>query len=233
MAGDNKNIPDAGKADEPPKPVKVEPVKAAPPVQDQPSPVKTEAPAVEGTPKVVTPPAAEAPKDKDIPAPSKEGTPPGKDEKQITIPGMGDPAPAGKVVDFTAVREEAAKGKLPEKTTAPDNGKQVDKVKDAAKPRRGRISKADKAAADKVKPQPRDKMSQSSRAAGCTACGQKDAVRCGAGVFFKGGPAQNGFAGPFCIDAWRLRFGLVAARAKRGHDAAGQCGCISGALDGK
>ena len=89
-------------------------------------------------------------------------------------------------MDFTAVREGAAKGKPPEKTTAPDNGKQVDKVKDAAKPRRGRTSKAGKAAADKVKPQPRDKMSQSSRAAGCAAYGQEDAVRCGTGVFFSG-----------------------------------------------
>ena len=51
-------------------------------------------------------------KDKDTPAPSKEGVPqPGKDEKQITIPGMGDPAPARKVVDFTAAWEGAAKGK--------------------------------------------------------------------------------------------------------------------------
>jgi ParB family chromosome partitioning protein len=78
---------------------------------------------------------------------------------------------AGKVVGFTAVREGAAKGKPPEKTTAPDKGKQVDKVKDAVKLRRGRPPKADKAAADKAKPQPRDKMSPSSRAAGCTACG--------------------------------------------------------------
>ena len=99
MADDKKNIPDAGKVDEPPKPGKVEPVKADPPVQDQPAPAKADASVVEGAPKVATPPAAEqpapadkeAPKDKDAPAPSMEGTPqPGKDEKQTTIPGMGD-----------------------------------------------------------------------------------------------------------------------------------------------
>lgn len=111
MADDKKNIPDAGKVDNPPELGKVE--QAAPPVQDQPAPAKAEAPVVEDASPVVTPPAAEqpapagkeAPKDKDTPAPSKEGTPqPGKDEKQATIPGMGDPAPAGKVVDFTAAR---------------------------------------------------------------------------------------------------------------------------------
>jgi ParB family chromosome partitioning protein len=71
---------------------------------------------------------------------------------------MGDPAPAGKVVDFTAARDGATKGKPPEKAVAPDKGKQADKAKDAAKPRRGRPPKADKAAPDKAKPQPRDKM---------------------------------------------------------------------------
>ena len=153
MADDKKNIPDAGKADEPPKPGKVEPAKAAPPVQDQPAPAKAEAHVIEDASKVVKPPTAEqpapagkeAPKEKD--APAKEGVPqPGKDEKQTTIPGMGDPAPAGKVVDFTAARDGAAKGKPPEKAAAPDKGKQTDKAKDAAKPRRGRPPKADKAA---------------------------------------------------------------------------------------
>lgn len=185
MADDKKNIPDAGKVDEPPKPGKVEPVKTAPTVQDQTAPVKTEAPVTEDASKVVTPPTAEkpvegktapdpageqpapagkeAPKDKDAPAPSKKGTPPGKDEKQTTIPGMGDPSPAGEMVDFTATRDRETKGKPPEKDAAPDKGKQADKAKDAAKPRRGRPPKADKTAPDKAKPQPRDKMSQTSR----------------------------------------------------------------------
>ena len=122
MADDKKNIPDTGKVDEPPEPGKVESVKADSPVQDQLAPAKTE-----------------APKDKDAPAPSMEGAPqPGKDEKQTTIPGTGEPTPAGKVVDFTAAREGAAKDMPPEKAAAPDKGKQTDKAKDAAKPRRGR-----------------------------------------------------------------------------------------------
>lgn len=175
MADDKKNIPDAGKVDEPPKPGNVEPVKADPPVQDQPTPANAESPVMEDDSKVVASSTAEqpasagkeAPKDKDAPAPSMEGAPqPGKDEKQTTIPGMGDPAPAGKVVDFTAARDGATKGKPPEKAAAPDKGKQADKAKDAAKPRRGRPAKADKAAPDKATPQPRDKMFQSKPPAG-------------------------------------------------------------------
>lgn len=153
MADDKKSIPDAGKMDEPHKPGKVEPVKTDTPVQNQPVPANAEAPMIEDASKVVTPLAAEqpapagkeAPKGKDAPAPSVAGAPqPGKDEKQTTIPGMRDPAPAGKVVDFTAARDEATKGK----------------------PRRGRPPKADKAAPDKAKPQPRGKMSQSKPPAG-------------------------------------------------------------------
>ena len=79
---------------------------------------------------------------------------------------MGDPAHSGKVVDFTAARDGATKGKPPEKVAAPDKGKQADKAKDAAKPRRGRPARADKVAPDKTKPQPRDKMSQSKPPAG-------------------------------------------------------------------
>lgn len=149
MADDKKNISDARKKDDPPEPGKVEYAKAAPPVQDQPASV-----------------GKEASKDKDAPAPSKEGFPLDKDEKQTTIPGMEDSAPAGKVVDFTAARDGATKGKPTEKAAAQDKGKQADKAKDAAKPRRGRPPKADKAAPDKAKPQPRDKMSQSKPPAG-------------------------------------------------------------------
>ena len=167
MADDKKNIPDAGKADESLKLGKSEPVKTALMVQDQTALAKAEAPVVEGTPEVVTPPVAEqpapigknTPKDKDSPAPSKESaSQPDKDEEQTTSPGMGDPASARKVVDFTAARDGATKGKPPEKVAAPDKDKQADKSKDAAKPRRGQPSKADKAAPDKAKPQPRDKM---------------------------------------------------------------------------
>lgn len=61
MADDKKSIPDAGKVDNLPEPGKVEPAKAAPPVQDQPAPAKTEAPEVKGAPQ------------------------PGKDEKQLSF----------------------------------------------------------------------------------------------------------------------------------------------------
>lgn len=150
MADDKKNIPNAGKADEPPKSGKVEPVTADSPVHDQSAPAK-----------------AEASKDKDAPALSMEGAPqPGKDEKQTTIPGMGDPAPAGKMVDLTAVRDGATKGKFPEKAAAQDKDKQAGKAKDAAKLRKGRPPKADKVPPDKAKPQPRNKMSQSKPPAG-------------------------------------------------------------------
>ena len=136
MADDKKNIPDAGKVDEPPKPEKVEPVKADPPVQDQPAPAKTEAPVVEGEPKAVTPPAAEqpapagkeAPKDKDAPAPYKRVRRRSRRRSRPRSPAWGDPAPAGKVVDFTVARDGAAKVKPPEMAVAPDKGKQAEKV---------------------------------------------------------------------------------------------------------
>ena len=116
MADGKKNNPDTGKVDESLKPGMVESVKADPPVQDQPAPAKVE-----------------ALKGKDAPAPAKEGSPLDKDEKQPPpIPGMGDPASAGKVVDFTAAQDEATKGKPPEKAAAQDK----DKPKDAVKPRR-------------------------------------------------------------------------------------------------
>ena len=47
MADDKKNIPDAGKVDNPPEPGKVEPAKTTLTVQEQPAPAKAEAPVVE------------------------------------------------------------------------------------------------------------------------------------------------------------------------------------------
>ena len=155
MADDKKNIPDAGKVNEPAKAENTEPMKAEPAVPEQPAPSKPETPAVEDAPKAAVPPVAEKaptpgaeqpapskqdnPKGKDKPTPPKEDKPqPGKTDQQVTIPGMGDPAPAGKVVDFIATRDGATKGKPPEKAAAPDKDKQADKAKDAAKPRRGR-----------------------------------------------------------------------------------------------
>ena len=175
MADDKKNIPDAGKVNGPAKAENTEPMKEGPAAPEQPTPFKPEAPAVEGAPKAAAPPAAEKapapeqddPKGKDNPTPSKEDKPqPGKTDQQVTIPGMGDPAPAGKVVDFTAARDGTAKGKPLEKDTAPDKGKQPE----APTPRRGRPSKESKSAPGKTAP--RDKKSQG-KGAGLSAPAKK------------------------------------------------------------
>ena len=175
MADDKKNIPDAGKVNEPAKAENTEPMKADPAMPEQPAPSKPEAPAVEGAPKAAAPPAAEKapapeqddPKVKDNPTPSKEDKPqPGKTDQQVTIPGMGDPAPAGKVVDFTAARDGTAKGKPPEKDTAPDKGKPPE----APTPRRGRPPKERKSAPGKTAL--RDKKSQG-KGAGLSAPAKK------------------------------------------------------------
>ena len=101
LADDKKNIPNTGEVNEP---------------------AKTEAPAEEDAPKAVVPPAAKkAPvPGAEQPAPPKEDRPQsGKMDQQVTIPGMGDPAPVGKVVDFAAARDGTAKGKPQEKGTDP------------------------------------------------------------------------------------------------------------------
>ena len=133
MADDKNNIPDAGKVDNPPS------GKGRTCQSRFPGAGSAARPSQDGDPVV-------------------EGAPLGKDEKQTTIPGMGDPAPAGKAVDFAVAREGAAKGNPTEKVASPHKGKQADKAKDAAKPCRSRPPKADKAAPDKAKPQSRDKM---------------------------------------------------------------------------
>ena len=91
MADDKKNIPDAGKVNEPAKAENTEPMKADPAMPEQPAPSKPETRAVEGMPKTTAPPAAEKaptpgqanPKGKDNPTPSKENKPqPGKTDQQ-------------------------------------------------------------------------------------------------------------------------------------------------------
>lgn len=88
---------------------------------------------------------------------------PEKKTRQTATPDKGNPAqaPAGKVVDFAAVREVAAKDKAP-KEKAPKQKAPAEKDEVAAKATKGRPPKADKTASDKGKqPKPRDKMSQS------------------------------------------------------------------------
>ena len=176
---DNNHIPDSGKVNEPPKAGNTEPIKGDPPVEEQPAPVTTEPPAEEDAAKTAPPPAAEkppenkeisgstaeqpapvredVPKDKEAPAAGKDTPPKGKkpldkslpEDKQTTIPGME--APAGKVVDFAAARDGAAKGE------------QTDKSPDTPKPRRGRKPK--EATQDKDDPsgKVRDKVSRGKR----------------------------------------------------------------------
>ena len=192
MADDKKNIPEAGKVNELAKAENTEPMKADPPVPEQPSPSKPEAPAVEDAPKTAAPPAAEKspvpgaeqpappkrdnPQGKDNPTLPKEDKPqPGKTDQQVTIPGMGDPAPAGKVVDFAAARDGTAKGKPPEKALAPDKGKPPD----APTPRRGRPPKESKSAPGKTAP--RDKKSQGKGAGLSAPAKKKDSRTPGSG----------------------------------------------------
>ena len=176
---DNNHIPNSGKANEPPKAGNTEHIKADPPGQEKPAPVKTEPPAVEDAAKTAPPPVVEkpsvgkelsgsaveqpAPAEKDTPkekaapaagkdAPLKDKEPPDKslpEDKQTTIPGME--APAGKVVDFSAARDGAAKGE------------QTAKSPDTPKPRRGRKPK--EATQDKDDPsgKVRDKVSRGKR----------------------------------------------------------------------
>ena len=82
-----------------------------------------------------------------------------KEQAQQPAPGKDDPAPAhsGKVVDFSAARDEAAK----EEKKAVKQKPLTEKDK-TTKPGRGRPPKEGKAAPDKAKPpKPRDKKSQS------------------------------------------------------------------------
>ena len=96
----------------------------------------------------VTPAEVEEPAAPEVPKAEKE-------QEQPPDPGKDAPAPAhsGKVVDFAAARDEAAK----EEKKAVKQKPPTEKDK-AAKPGKGRPPKADKAAPDKAKPpKPRDK----------------------------------------------------------------------------
>ena len=161
MADDKKNIPDVASPTEAPAPT-VE--KAVVPEQPAPEPALTDAEVVmlehEGQAALfemgeAVPDPADAVTHTEVEEPTAPEVP--KDEKeqeQPPIPGKDDPAPAhsGKVVDFAAARDEAAK----EEKKAPT---EKDKT---AKPGRGRLPKDGKAAPDKAKqPKPRDKKSQS------------------------------------------------------------------------
>ena len=157
MADDKKNIgPEMETPTEVPTPEQPAPNKAEPVVTDS-APAEKAAAADKAEPTAPESPGSAAP----------EQAKPEKEAKQTAIPGVGDPAPAssGKVVDFAAAREEAGKDKSPKDKAAKQKAPE-EKDKGTAKPHRGRPAKADKAAHDKAKPQPRDKMSQSKPPAG-------------------------------------------------------------------
>ena len=94
-----------------------------------------------------------------------------KEQEQPLTPGKDDPAPAhsGKVVDFAAARDEAAK----EEKKAVKQKPPTEKDK-AAKPGRGRPPKDGKAAPDKAKPpKPRDKLVLLTKSRSAPPCQQK------------------------------------------------------------
>ena len=166
MADDKKNIPEAAPPAEAPAPA-VE--NAVVPEQPAPEPVLTDAEAVmlehEGQAALfemgeAVPDSADAVTHAEVEKPAAPEVPKAEKERaQPPTPGKDAPAPAhsGKVVDFAAARDEAAK----EEKKAVKQKPPTEKDK-PAKPGRGRPPKDGKAAPDKAKPpKPRDKKSQS------------------------------------------------------------------------
>ena len=156
MADDKKNIPDVAPPIEAPAPT-VE--AAAVPEQLAPEPVLTDAEALmleqEGQAALfemgdAVPDPADAVTHAEVDEPATPEVPKTEMEQaQPPAPGKDDPAPAhsGKVVDFAAARNEATKEE--KKTIKQKPPKEKGK---AAKPRRGRPSKAEKAAPEQTKP---------------------------------------------------------------------------------
>ena len=164
MADDKKNIPDVASPTEAPAPTVEVAAVPEPPTLD---PVLTDAETVmlehEGQAALfeigeAVPDPADAVTHAEVEEPAApEG--PKVEKEQPPDPGKDAPAPAhsGKVVDFAAARDEAAK----EEKKAVKRKPPTEKDK-AAKPGRGRPPKDGKAAPDKAKPpKPRDKKSQS------------------------------------------------------------------------
>ncbi len=170
MADDKKNIPKAAPSAEAPAPA-VE--NAAVPEQPAPEPVLTDAEAVmlehEGQAALfemgeAVPDPADAVTHAEVEEPAAPEAPKAEMEQaQPPDPGKDAPAPAhsGKVVDFSAARDEAAK----EEKKAVKQKPPTEKDK-AAKPGRGRPPKDGKAAPAEKPKQPRDKMSQSKKTPG-------------------------------------------------------------------
>ena len=161
MADDKKNIPDVASPTEAPAPtVEV----AAVPEPPTPDPVLTDAETVmlehEGQAALfemgeAVPDPADAVTHAEVEEPAAPEVPKaGKEQAQPPAPGEDDPAPAhsGKVVDFAAARDEAAK----EEKKAVKQKPPTEKDK-AAKPGRGRPPKESRATPNKVKPSKTEK----------------------------------------------------------------------------
>ena len=156
MADDKKNIPEAAPPAEAPAPA-VE--NAAVPEQPSPEPALTNAEAVmlehEGQAALfemgeAVPDPADAVTHAEVEEPTAPEVPKAeKEQAQPPDPGRDDPAPAhsGKVVDFAAARDEAAK----EEKKAIKQKPPKEKGK-PAKPGKGRPPKAEKAAPEQGKP---------------------------------------------------------------------------------
>ena len=161
MADDKKNIPEAAPPAEAPAPA-VE--NTAVPEQPSPEPALTDAEAVmlehEGQAALfemgeAVPDPADAVTHTEVEEPAAPEVPKaGKEQAQPPAPGEDDPAPAhsGKVVDFAAARDEAAK----EEKKAVKQKPPTEKDK-AAKPGRGRPPKESRATPNKVKPSKTEK----------------------------------------------------------------------------
>ena len=156
MADDKKNIPEVAPPAEAPAPA-VE--NAAVPEQPSPEPALTNAEAVmlehEGQAALfemgeAVPDPADAVTHAEVEEPAAPEVPKAeKEQEQPPTPGKDDPAPAhsGKVVDFAAARDEAAK----EEKKAIKQKPPKEKGK-PAKPGKGRPPKAEKAAPEQGKP---------------------------------------------------------------------------------
>ena len=156
MADDKKNIPDVASPTEAPAPT-VE--KAAVPEPPAPDPVLTDAEAVmlehEGQAALfemgeAVPDPADAVTHAEMEEPTAPEVPKAeKEQAQPPDPGRDDPAPAhsGKVVDFAAARDEAAK----EEKKAIKQKPPKEKGK-PAKPGKGRPPKAEKTTPEQTKP---------------------------------------------------------------------------------
>ena len=166
MADDKKNIPEAAPPAEAPAPTVENAAVLEPPA---PEPALTNAETVmlehEGQAALfemgeAVPDPADAVTHAEVEEPAAPEAPKAeKEQGQPPTPGKDDPVPAhsGKVVDFAAARDEAAK----EEKKAVKQKPPTEKNK-PVKPSRGRPPKEGKAAPDKAKPpKPRNKKSQS------------------------------------------------------------------------